>query len=103
MAYIPAESGGGSDTIITTHNLGTVGNTVTITAGNYTKIDLTPPETGYIPVGWCISKRNTFDAGSLVYLNGTLRNFNGWGLTIGNCGTTNLTFALEFKVAWAKE
>ena len=104
MSYGPMINEGGG-TIVTEVELGALGAVVDIAVGNYAYIDLTPPETGYIPVGWCISAVLSMINGKLMNLNGLFRYQNGgWRFILGNVGTEDCTrLWYTIKILWVKE
>ena len=104
MAYIPAESGGGGGYTTTTYNFGTNDNRKNIPVDDYAYIELTPPETGYIPIGWCMSNFYALTQGKFMYLNGGFRKSSGnWRLIIGNVGASDvLGLASDITVLWVK-
>lgn len=104
MSYIPMNTSGGG-TIVTEVELGTLGAFIDIAVGDYAYIDLTPPETGYIPVGWCISAVLSMVNGRLMYLNGLFRFQNGtWRFILGNVGAEDCTRVwYTIKILWVKE
>lgn len=95
-------SGGG--TIVTEVELGTQSAFIDIAVGNNAYIDLTIPEEGYIPVGWCISNILSMVNGRLMYLNGLFRFQNGgWRFILGNVGTADCTrLWYTIKILWVK-
>lgn len=103
MSYIPMNTSGGG-TIVTEVELGALNAYVDIAVDNYVYIDLTIPETGYIPVGWCISSINSMVSGKVMYLNGNLRYSSGsWRLYLGNVGTADCTrLWYKIKILWVK-
>lgn len=87
---------------VTTHSTGD--SAQSIASGSSYGLDITPPEAGYVPIGWNISNILNLMP-SLTYLNGMFR-YNsslGWRLVLANVGSENLTMRFEIKIAWAKE
>jgi len=96
------ESGGG--TIVTEVELGASSDRIDIVAGNYAYIDLTIPEEGYIPVGWCISNIKSMVGGKYMNLNGLFRYQSGvWRFILGNVGAEDCTKVwFIIKILWVK-
>lgn len=105
MVYTPmTQSGGGSGYTTTTYDFGAIGNRKNISVDDFAYIELTPPETGYIPIGWCMSNFYALTQGKFMYLNGGFRKASdSWRLIIGNVGASDvLGLASEITVLWVK-
>jgi hypothetical protein len=104
MSFIPMNTSGGGTNVLTTElavnhtlNPNVQGNTDT-----YKEYVLTPPETGYVPVGWCISQMinaNNTTSGQTIF-----QKYRGsWSLYFKNL-STYATYNLTGKItiAWVK-
>lgn len=95
MAYIPAESGG-SDIKWTTDDI-----LMQLGAGDNTTLTLTPPETGYVPIGWYDSIVGGSNTMGIV---AKLQKFSGaFRIAFYNTTTSQANYNITVHTAWMKE